>query len=299
MTGRGARPLKAASRDLVAVESGVRDARIGGREACDLVHHLGGGEQGLRVAHAVHDERENLGVGLGVACNLHSLAHALHAALGIGEGAVLLGVAAARQHHVGIPGRLGEEEIVHHEEVERLQGMDDVVRVGVGAHGVLAEDEEAAQAPLDHGGEALGGLEAGRVVELCAPGCLELCHDLGVCHLLVTSEVGGHGAHVAGALHVVLAADGVHAAALAAQLAAGHGDVGERHDAFGAAGVFRHAQAVDDGGALGACVHVRGGHEVVLADAADARDLVGRVVGHERLEGLEPFGLLRDEVAVY
>ena len=173
------------------------------------------------------------------------------------------------------------------------------MRVGVGAHGVLAEDEEAAQAPFDHGRETLGGLEAGRAAELCAPGCLELRDDLGVCHLLVAGEVGGHGTHVAGALHVVLAADGVHAAALASQLAAGHGDVGERHDAFGAAGVFRHAQTVEDGGALGTCVHVGGGHEVVLADAADACDLVGRVVGHERLEGLEPFGLLRDEVAVH
>ena len=53
-------------------------------------------------------------------------------------------------------------------------------------------------------------------------------------------------AHVAGALHVVLAAQRVHADAGAADIAGRHGEVGDRHDGGRALAVLGDAEAVID-----------------------------------------------------
>ena len=54
-------------------------------------------------------------------------------------------------------------------------------------------------------------------------------------------------AHVAGALHVVLAAQGVHADAGPADIAGRHGKVGDRHDRRRTLRMLGHAKAVIDG----------------------------------------------------
>ena len=54
-------------------------------------------------------------------------------------------------------------------------------------------------------------------------------------------------AHVAGALHVVLAAQRVHADADAADIAGGHGEVRHAHDHGGALAVLGDAQAIVEG----------------------------------------------------
>ena len=219
----------------------MADARVRRRQACHLVHELRARERGLVIPHAAHDVGEHLGIQARARRAVHRLAHALHATLGVGERAFLLRIAATRQDDIGVLRRLRHEQLLAHEEVQRLQRADDMARVRVGAHRVLAEQEQAADAPVDHGGEALGGFQARRLVQLDTPCRLELRAHLGVGHLLIARKVRRARAHVACALHVVLAAQRVDAAAGTAVFAGHHGDVGERHHAFGARRVLGDA----------------------------------------------------------
>src|SRR5262249_25510308 len=82
------------------------------------------------------------------------------------------------------------------------------------------------------------------------------------------------GAHVAGALDVVLAAHRVDADAFAADVPAGHGQVGHAHHHGGALAVLGDAEAVVDGAVRRRRVQPGGGAQ-----------LFGRVAG-DRLDGL-------------
>ena len=62
----------------------------------------------------------------------------LHLPVGVGEGAPLLGVRRGRQDHVGVPGGLGEEEVLHDEMLELGQRLARVLHVGVRHRRVLA-----------------------------------------------------------------------------------------------------------------------------------------------------------------
>ena len=84
-----------------------------------------------------------------------------------------------------------------------------------------------------------------------APGLLHLLAVVGVGDRLIPGEDVGQAAHIAGALDVVLAAQGVDAAAVDADIAAEHGQVGQGLDVVGAHGVLGNAHAVDDGAGLG------------------------------------------------
>ena len=276
----------------------MADAAVGGRERGHLVHDLGGGQLRLRVSHAVHDLGEDVGVQARALRPLHRAAHALDAALGVGERALLLGVAATRQHDVGKLGRLGEEQVLHHEEIERRERLEHMAGVGIGAHGVLAEQVEALDAARQHRREALGRLGARPIGQLHTPRLLELGAHGGIPHLLIAGVVVGAGPHVAGALDVVLAAQRVHARARLAQVARHHRDVGQRHHAVGAGGVLGHAQAVQDRGAAGRAVHLDGGHQVLHRDAAGARHVIGRELLHLGLHDAEALGALVHEVLV-
>ena len=64
--------------------------------------------------------------------------------------------------------------------------------------------------------------------------------------MAVAGELVRERAHVAGALHVVLAAQRVHADAVAADVAGGHGEVGHAHDHGRALAVLGDAEAVVD-----------------------------------------------------
>ena len=62
-------------------------------------------------------------VGAGVAGGLERLAAELHAAVGVGEGAVFFGKRGRGQHHVGVERGLGQEQVLHDEMVELRQGL--------------------------------------------------------------------------------------------------------------------------------------------------------------------------------
>ena len=87
----------------------------------------------------------------------------LHLTVGVGERAPLLGVRGGRQHDVGVPRRLGQEDVLHDEMLELGQRLARVLHVGVGHRRVLAHDVHAVDLAvvdrvhdLDDGQAALG-----------------------------------------------------------------------------------------------------------------------------------------------
>ncbi len=164
---------------------------------------------------------------------------------------VFSGQADGRQHHVGQPGGLGHEDVLHHQVLQAGQRVARVVQVRV-AHGrVLAHDVHAADLVRVAVGRQrlvhdLDDGVAGLLVQRHAPEVLEPAVRLRVVHALVVGEHHRDQAGVAGALHVVLAAQRMQAAAGLADLA---GDGGQRDQAarvVGAVHVLAHAHAPQD-----------------------------------------------------
>ena len=108
---------------------------------------------------------------------------------------------------------------------------------------------------------------------------VRLVGDVAVARVLVRER-----AHVARALHVVLAAQRVHADAFAADVAGRHGEVGHGHDHGRALAVLGDAEAVVDG-------RVAAGGE----QAGGFADLLGRHAG-DRLQRFGRMLRLLDEL---
>ena len=203
---REAGPLDAAE----LLEAGVAHAAVHRRERAQLVPHVLGDRLWPLAAEAARDLGEDPQVVARLARRLDRLAHPLHPTLAVRHGA--LGLAPCRrggQHHVGELGGLREEEILHDEQVERLEQMASMQHVGLALRGVLAHDVERSELPavhrLEHRREvhAVPGRDR-RVVRGVEP-TASLVVGLDV---LEAGELVRDRAHVAAALHVVLPAEG-------------------------------------------------------------------------------------------
>ncbi len=182
-------------------------------------------------------------------------AHLYHA-VGVGDGAGLFRPGGGRQHHIGQPGGLGHEDVLHHQMLQAGQRMARVVQVGV-AHGrVFAHDVHAAHLVR----VALGRQRlvhdfndgvTGFFVEFRVPEVLEPLVRGRVVHPLVVGKHHGDQAGVAGALHVVLAAQRVQAGAGLADLP-GHGGQGDQATrVVGAVDMLADAHAPQNHGSFG------------------------------------------------
>jgi hypothetical protein len=149
----------------------------------------------------------------------HHPAHAVDAALGIGEGAVLFQEGRARQEHMRVVGGLVEEEIVHDHAFHRREARRDVLGVRIGLQDVLALDVDALERAVDGGVEHVRDAQARLGVELDAPQALEDVAHFRQLDVPVARQFVRERAHVAGTLHVVLAAERVHADARTADIA--------------------------------------------------------------------------------
>ncbi len=117
------------------------------------------------------------------------------------------------------------------------------VRLGIGQ--VLAEDLEGLDLAFEQAFHHLGDHQAGLVGQAGdAPGLLELGAGFRIGHLLVAGKDIGQCTHVAGALDVVLAAQGIDAAALHAHVAQQHLEVGTGDDVVSSAGVLGDPEGV-------------------------------------------------------
>ena len=113
--------------------------------------------------------------------------------------------------------------------------------------------------------------------KLGAPGGAQLRPRRLVGDLLVAGVDVGQGADVAGALHVVLAAQRVHAGPGLAEVAGEHGEVADGEHVVGAVRVLGDAHGVDDGGALGRGEQARRLAQLLRGHAGDLLDQLRRV----------------------
>ncbi len=191
----------------------VAHAAVHRRERAQLVPGLLGGRLAPVGAHAVGDRADDPAVVARLAGRVERLAHALDAALGVGDGALALAPGRARgQHDVGQLGGLRQQDVLDDEEVEAREQLARVLDVGLGLRRVLADHVQRAQLAALHALEHLRQVPAVARHDLAAPGGLEAGARLGVAlDVLEAGQLVRDRAHVAAALHVVLAAQRVEA----------------------------------------------------------------------------------------
>ena len=222
-----------------------RDAGERRRQPRDLVHDLRRMIVAHRIAHGLADQAGDLPVVVAV-LRRHDLAHELDAALGIDERAVLFQEGRAGQKHVRVVRRLVQEQVLHDDAFHRRKTGRDVVRVWVRLQDVLALHVESLERAVDGGVEHVRDAQARLGVERLLPQRFE--HGAGgiVGDVPIAGELVRERAHVAGALHVVLPAQRVHADAGPADVAGRHGEIGDRHHRGRALAVLGDAEAVID-----------------------------------------------------
>ena len=230
---------------------------------------------------------------------------AQHAALEVGQGALLLGPLQHRQHDVGDGRRLRQHEVRHDEQVERSQPLGDDARVGGRDDGVGAVHEQHPRPALGaERGEQLEGAAAGtgQVGRVDAPHRRDVRPRCRVVDLAVAGQLVGLLAVLAATLPVALAGDRAEAGARVAGETEGERERDEGRDGVGAARVLLGAAGRQDvGAALGVAgpgqrrdrrAHRRDG------DAGDPLRPLGQPLGGDRPEVVEARGALRDEGSV-
>ena len=158
---------------------------------------------------------------------------------------------------------LVEEQVLHDDEIHRRERRVDVVDVRVGLGDVLAMHEDRAERAVERGVEHVRDPQPRLGLEGPAPQRLVERRDGVVGDVPVAGQLVGERAHVARALHVVLAAQRVDADAFVADVAGGHREVGHAHDHGRALAVLGDAEAVVDRGVATRRVQPRGGAHVV------------------------------------
>ena len=222
----------------------------------------------------------------------------LHLAVGVGDGAVLLGPAGRRQDDVRELRGLGHEQVLHDQVFEPGERRAGVVQVRVRHRGILAQDVHAAdRAGMNrvhgfHDRQARPGIQR-RVPQLLEGGAV-----LRVAYRVVIGEHHRDQSRVRGALHVVLAAQGVQAGSRAADLARGERQRDQAARVVGAVHVLGDAHAPEDHGASGRGVGAGDVADLVRRDAAQGRHRLGRERQHVRAQQLEALGVGGDVVLV-
>ena len=279
-----ARPLEA----VLGLEPGVAHAGVDGRERPDLVPDVLGGRVPEVGAHGTREVDHDVEVVARLAGRLERAADTLHAPLGVGDRALGLGPhGAGREDDVGDLGRLRPEDVLDDDELETLEEMPRAEVVGLRLHGVLADDVERGQLAVLHGLEHLREVPAALGRHRHAPGRVELRAQLVVLDVLEAGQAIGQGAHVAAALDVVLAAQGVEAAAVAPDMTREQGQVDERDHVVDGVVVLGDAERPADHRPIRLCVGVGGLADELHRDARLALGVLERVgldVGPEGLE---------------
>ena len=164
---------------------------------------------------------------------------------------------------------LVEEQVVDDHAVHCGEARRHVVRVGIGLENVFALDVDCAEGAIQCGIEHVGDAQARFGIERDAPVVLEQRAGGRVGNVAIARKLVREGAHVAGALHIVLPAQGVHADAGAADVAGRHGEVGDGHYGGAALRMFGDAEAIIDRGVASGGIEPGGGSQAFGRNAGD------------------------------
>ena len=189
--------------------------------------------------------------------------------------------------------RLVEEDVLHHQAFERGERRGHVLRVRVGLRHVLALHVQRLEAAVERRLEHVGDAQARLRLEVDAPGLAEQLARHGVGDVAIAGQLVRERTHVAGALHVVLAAQRVDADAFAAEVAGGHREVGDADHHGAALAVLGDAEAVIDRAVAALGVQPRRAAHQGRRHAGDFGHRLGRVLRqrHELAPFLERAGL--------
>ena len=196
------------------------DAGEEGHDAGDLFQHALGGVGGLGVTHAVHQIDDDLAVWFRACQGLPDPSHPLDPSLAVGEGAILFERGAGGENDGGHPGGFGQEDLLTDEKIEALQGLFDLVGVGVGLQNVFPDDPEGLEPAVDGRLHHLGALVSHVIRDDvdAIEGVVSVV-IFGQRHVQIPRALMGLATHVGGALHVILPPQGVDARAGLADVA--------------------------------------------------------------------------------
>ena len=226
---------------LVVTDTGKRRRKPG-----DLIHDFGRMVVMHRIAQRIGQRHGHFPV-FHARHRRHHLAHPVNAALGVGEGAVLLKERGARQQHVGILGGFVQEDVLHNKTIQRAERSFHMLGIGIGLGNVLTLHIHGLEAAGDGGIKHVGNSQARLIVDGHVPGLLKPGSNGRIAHMLIARQLVGEGAHVTGTLNVVLATERIHANTFTANVAGGHGQVGNAHHHGRALAVLGDPEAVIDG----------------------------------------------------
>ncbi len=111
--------------------------------------------------------------------------------------------------------------------------------------------------------------------------------------MAIAAELVRERAHVAGALHVVLATQRIDAHAFTTEVARDHREVGDAHDHRRALTVLGHSEAIVDRAIAGTGIQARGLSHEICRYTGDCFSGLGRIprIRHESLPARERVGL--------
>ena len=208
------------------------------------------------------------------------LAHQLHAALGVRHRAArgLAPRRRRRQHHVGHLAGLGHQDVLGDHEVEPLEQR----RARAWSRPPTAPGSRRARRACRSSPRSMPSNICDRCQprsggSLACPGGLEARARLVVVlDVLEARQLVGDRAHVAAALHVVLAAQRVQARAVAADVAGQQREVDQRQDVVDRGHVLGDAERPAEDRPVGARVRVRELADDLRGHAGDALALLER-----------------------
>jgi len=271
-----------------------------GEKAAQLVPHV------LRTRGAEVDAEplaelvDDLDVVARLAGRVERLAHALHAPLGARDRALGLGPARRRgQHDVRELCGLREEDVLHDEMVEPFEQLDRMLLVGLRLRRVLADHVQRTQVAALHRVEHLREVLAALRRDLGAPLLLEARAGRVVLDVLEAGQLVRERAHVTAALHVVLAAQGRKARAVASDVPRQQREVDQRKDVVDRVVVLGDPERPAELRAVGARVRVRELADRVGRNAGDALGLHERPRLDRRAVLLVAGRRARDELLVH
>ncbi len=168
-----------------------------------------------------------------------------------------------------------------------------MLRVRVGLRHVLALHVQRLETAVERGLEHVRNAQARLGLELHAPFGVEQGTRGRVRHVPVAGEFVRERTHVARTLHVVLAAQRVHAHAFAADIAGGHREIGDAEHHRAALAVLGHAQSVIDRAVAAGGIQTGGAAHQLGRHARDFGQRFRRVLRlrHEVAPFLERSGL--------
>ncbi len=244
------------------------------RQPRNLVHDL----RRVRVSpvqvQGVGDKLDHFPVGITI-LRLHHLAHALDAALCIGESAVLFEEGGAGQEHVRIVRCLVEKEVLHHHAFHRRQAGRHMSRIRVRLEDILALNEDALERAVRSRIQHVGDAQARFGIQGDAPVPREQRSRGLVRHVSIAGKLVRKTAHVARALNVVLPTQRIDAGALLPDIAGRHGQIGYGHNRGGALAVLSHSKAIVDRCIAAGGIEPGGGAQIGGGNASQILDRFG------------------------